>query len=124
MNTDTILILLAVFLLIIGVFAVLFLVRIQKTLNQIDVTLLTLNQHLPGILTNMENITTNVNRVTGQVNKQVEGFAVPALRLQTLLLNMVVSLEDILQLPLFRVSRNLRAVSKGFEAFIQTFRSQ
>lgn len=129
MNLETFLIIATVLLVILCACAVFLVIRLLKTLNHVNLSLQILNQNLPGILKNMEAITTNVNSVTGQVNRQVEGFALPALRLQTLLLNSVLGLESALQtgiskFPLFKAARKAPAVIKGLQAFFRTLRGK
>jgi len=129
MYLEIILIILIVFLLMLGAFVVPFLMQIRKTLDNVNLALETLNQYLPGILKNIEDITTNVNSITGHVNKQLERFLIPVLRIQTLLLNLVFSLENALhanmsKFPLFKAARSLPAVLKGLRVFANTLRSK
>lgn len=125
MSSDImILIAVVVFLIIIVAAAIPFLLQLKKTLNNINITLMTLNQHLPGILSNVDQITTNVRGITGNVDKQVEGFVIPVLKIQTLLLNLIIGVENTLpkmmKLPLFKAARNFAALKKGINVFFDT----
>jgi len=94
--------------------------RVSKDLTQ---TVQTLNQSLPLILKNLEEITNNVNSSSSVINKKIQNFSGPAggsgLMLTDLLNNIQYIAPLALKLPIFRIVRNMMAVAKGLQVFVE-----
>jgi len=97
--------------------------RVAKSLSE---TLETLNRSLPDILKNIEEITFNVRQASNTVQVQVEGLALVAGRIQSIM-GVILNLEELLRgkmkLPVFQVLGNFMAFKRGLMTFLSVYRS-
>ena len=108
-------------LIVLMIFCIPILLQIWRTSKDITMTLQTLNQSLPAILKNMEEITTNINSSAETLNQKIQNFADASNRSRLLIGDIINYIgyfaPIVMKLPVFRVIRNVVAITKGIRVF-------
>ena len=122
MHLEIALLILVSVLIVLVIFCIPVLLQIWRVTKNMEITLQTLNQSFPAILKNIEEITANINSSTAAVNQKIQNFANASNRSSLLvsdLLNNIQLFTPIaLKLPIFRIIKNVMAIAKGLQVFI------
>lgn len=98
------------------------LLKYWRLTKDITLTLQNLNQSLPLILKNLEEITTNVNNSTATLNEKIQNMASASNRSHSLINDIINNLGFLvpmaMRFPAFRVIRNVVAITKGAQVFM------
>lgn len=123
MNLQIALLILVSIFIVLTISCIPILLQIWRISKDLSLTLQTLNQSLPLILKNMEEITTNVNSSTDLINKKIQNFAKASNKSSFLMNDIINNIQYLapiaLNLPIFRIIRNIVAVAKGMRVFVE-----
>jgi uncharacterized protein YoxC len=122
MHLEIALLILVSVLIVLVIFCIPVLLQIWRVTKNMEITLQTLNQSFPAILKNIEEITANINSSTATVNQRIQNFANASNRsgllVSDLLNNIQLFTPIALKLPIFRIIKNVMAIAKGLQVFI------
>jgi uncharacterized protein YoxC len=126
MSMETGITLIGIAILLLAVFAIPSILQIRRAAKNLSETLEVLNRTLPEILKNLEEITFSIRQASNAVQVQVEGLALVAGRIQSIL-GFILDLEQLMRgkvkLPIFQALSNLAAFKRGVRTFLDVYRS-
>lgn len=122
MYLQTALLILVMILIVLVIICIPVLIQIWRVTRNLEITLLSMNQSFPVILKNVEEITANINNSTATVNQKIQNFANASnksgLVVGDIMNNIQLLTPLIMKLPIFRIIRNVVAVAKGVQVFV------